>query len=194
MPTNRVRRVQIGDELRLFAFAGNRPASTPPRLLFEDLIRFANKRTDDSGAPLKPALKTSALFGVGNDNEFYSDSADAHSLVRRALAECAKHGNVTRKTEHSINKYLSAVWTTTIYSIDQGELNVWADSGASSSAATCAHALALLVGSEQTELVRRCELEECGIFFWAPIRRGQRPRHCCDEHRWRDSKRKNKGQ
>lgn len=160
---------------------------------FRVFIGFANLPADDEQGmrtkwlgDIRPRDKAAA-------DAFNADIREAHELAQRGLREIAQRGRLLATTEKDVNGKLSVVHERRMFSLENGRAAVWTAPEVPTAGAYCAYMLTAIVAAGLKELVVFCALRECEKFRWAPIRRGERPRHCCEKHRVRDAKRKQRG-
>ena len=188
-----IKRVVEGPDIVWYSRDRTKTMDVEQEFLFRDLINFANlERGDDKGLTSK-WLAFGRPLDHARAKAFNEDIQEAHCLARTGLIELASRGCARRKTESRINQYLAIVREKRMYWMDNGKVGVWLAYDFPTSAAYCAYVFAAIVSAQLQEIVIRCQLRECDKLAWKPIKRGRRPRYCCEKHRRIGAKRETRG-
>ncbi len=190
-----IKRVVEGPDIVSYVRDRKKSMDVEQDFLFRDLIGFANEKSDDYKGLTTRWLEFKRPRDHAGARAFNEDIHAAHDLARTALIEFASRRPVRlrRKTESRIDQHLTIAREKRMFSMNNGKVGVWLAYDFPTSASYCAYVLAAIVNGELQEIVIRCQLKECKKLAWKPIKRGQRPRYCCEKHRRIGAKRERRG-
>ena len=188
-----IKRVVEGPDIISYARDRTKTMDVEHDFLIRDLIGFANEKSGDDKGLTSRWLAFVRPRDEAGAKAFNKDIHEAHDLARTSLIDLATHGHVRLKTESRLSLHLATAREKRMFSMENRKVGVWLAYDFPTSAAYCAYVLAAIVSAQLQQIVILCQLRECKKLAWKPIKRGQRPRYCCEKHRRIGAKREGRG-
>lgn len=197
-----IKRVVEGPDIISYKRDRTKTMDVEHDFLIRDLIGFANEKSSDDKGLTRRWLEFIRPRDKAGAKAFNKDIREAHDLARASLIELASQTGLIespsrrrarRKMESRIHQHLAIAREKRMFGMDDGKVGVWLAYDFPTSASYCAYVLAAIVDAKLAKKVIRCQLRECKKLAWKPIKRGRRPRYCCEEHRRIGAKRETRG-